>query len=220
MSSPCPTVVLRTAAEADADAVAALHAESWRSNYRGALSDAYLDGPVEADRRRVWADRLEHPRAGQLVILAERTPALVGFVCGFVDQDPTWGTLIDNLHVATAHKGKGLGRRLMQEIARRLVQASPRRPIYLYVLEANQGARAFYDRIGGTPVEHGRKIEPDGSECSVIRYAWDCPAKLLGVTAGSRSSGLAGGRSGARVEQPDQGQGDQDRHDDPHEQGA
>ena len=208
----------RMATEADSRALAALHVESWRANYRGALSDAYLDGPVEAERRSVWKERFERPRAGQIVMLAERAGSLVGFICGFADHDRTWGTLIDNLHVAPSHKGRGLGRGLMRAIAQHLVQASPGRPIHLYVLEANHAARGFYDRLGGEPVEHGRKLEPDGSECSVIRYAWPSPARLLEVAAEARPSGLSGGR-GAGVEQPDQSQGDQDRDDDAHQQG-
>ena len=161
-----------------------MHAESWRANYRGILSDDYLDGPIAAERRQVWGERLAHPRAGQIVILAERAGRLIGFVCAFADHDRTWGTLIDNLHVAPTHKGRGLGGGLMREIARHLLHAVPCRPIHLFVLEANHAARGFYDRLGGEPVEHSRKVEPDGSECAAIRYAWPSPARLLEVAAG------------------------------------
>jgi hypothetical protein len=39
-----PTVRIRVADSSDAPAIAALHAESWRRHYRGAYSDAFLDG--------------------------------------------------------------------------------------------------------------------------------------------------------------------------------
>src|SRR2546430_14764213 len=51
----------RAAGAADADAVAALHADSWRRHYRGAYSDGFLDGDVLADRRAGWAARLAGP---------------------------------------------------------------------------------------------------------------------------------------------------------------
>jgi GNAT superfamily N-acetyltransferase len=41
----------RLAGPPDADAIAALHADSWRRHYRGAYSDAFLDGDVGADPR-------------------------------------------------------------------------------------------------------------------------------------------------------------------------
>lgn len=47
----------RVAHPADADAIAGLHAASWRENYRGILSDAFLDGEVEADRAALRQER-------------------------------------------------------------------------------------------------------------------------------------------------------------------
>src|SRR6478752_4827506 len=54
-------VGFRLARAADALAVAALHADSWRRHYRGAYSDAFLDGDVLKDRRSVWEARLCAP---------------------------------------------------------------------------------------------------------------------------------------------------------------
>lgn len=47
----------REAEATDADKIATLHAESWKRAYRGHLSDAYLDGPIEDERRSVWQAR-------------------------------------------------------------------------------------------------------------------------------------------------------------------
>ena len=182
MTSESGTASFRPATAADSEAVAALHVASWRDNYRGSLSDAYLDGPIETERRRVWRELLDHPRAGQIVVLAEIQDALTGFICAFADHDERWGTLIDNLHVAATAKGRGLGRQLMGRLARHLIHIQSRRPVHLYVLDANHAARAFYGRIGGEPVEQGRKIEPDGSECAVIRYVWGAPDYLAEMT--------------------------------------
>jgi len=40
------TVGFRPARASDSEAIAALHADSWRRHYRGAYSDAFLDGDV------------------------------------------------------------------------------------------------------------------------------------------------------------------------------
>ena len=151
MSDDAAAPRVRVAGLADSEAIADLHAWSWRLNYRGAFTDAYLDGPIVAERRRVWKDRLAEPAPGQTVILAEQAGSLLGFVCSFADHDRTWGSLIDNLHVTEAHKGQGLGRSLMRETARKLVETAPHRPVYLHVVETNQAARGFYDRLGGRP---------------------------------------------------------------------
>lgn len=51
-------IIVRKASSKDIAAIAALHAESWRRHYRGAFSDAFLDGEVEASRRKIWSERL------------------------------------------------------------------------------------------------------------------------------------------------------------------
>ncbi len=48
----------RLATAADADAIAELHARSWRENYRGAYRDEFLDADLVAERRGVWRERL------------------------------------------------------------------------------------------------------------------------------------------------------------------
>ncbi|MFB3112043.1 MAG: GNAT family N-acetyltransferase, partial [Gemmatimonadales bacterium] len=72
---------------------------SWRQNYRGAFSDAFLDGDLPGERLRVWRERLDHPPGNQFVQLAIDGANLVGFVCAYGAHDPEWGSLVDNLHV-------------------------------------------------------------------------------------------------------------------------
>lgn len=84
-----PKVQYRLACTADAPAVAALHADSWRRHYRGAYSDAFLDGDVAADRLAVWPDRMREVREDQFAIVAELDRQLVGFVHTILDADST-----------------------------------------------------------------------------------------------------------------------------------
>ena len=175
--------MIRAAQPDDADAVAALHAASWRAHYRGALSDSHLDGPIEAERLAVWRQRLQNPREGQVTLLAEDGNDLVGFACLFLDHDRSFGTLVDNLHVTAERKGGGIGRALMRQAGETMLHALPRRPAYLDALESNHAARGFYERVGGIAAEHGRSVEPDGSRVAVLRYVWPSPAALIAGTA-------------------------------------
>jgi ribosomal protein S18 acetylase RimI-like enzyme len=172
----------RQATPDDAASMAALHAASWRRHYRGTFADAYLDGPIDRERLQVWTERLAHPRAGQVAILAEDDGGLAGFVCVFLDHDRLYGSLIDNLHVASDRQGLGLGKSLVRRAGDAMLFAVPRRPVYLTVLDSNHPARAFYARIGGKVVEEARKTEPDGSDHLVLRVAWDSPAALIAGT--------------------------------------
>jgi ribosomal protein S18 acetylase RimI-like enzyme len=174
----------RLAGPADAEAVANLHADSWRRHYRGAYSDAFLDGDVVADRLTVWTDRLREADPRRFTILAEGG-RLVGFANTLFDDDPTWGALLDNLHVARGHKRRGIASRLLALTAAALIERPERTGLYLWVLEQNVGAQAFYEARGGRCVGRDVVSPPGGIATRVtgspakLRYAWPDPTLLL-----------------------------------------
>lgn len=174
----------RRAGPGDAAAVAGLHADSWRRHYRGAYSDAYLDGDVGPDRLLVWESRLAAPDGSSATILAEDGSALVGFVHVVLDDDPEWGSLVDNLHVVHDRKRAGIGTRLMGQAARAAVDHGPG-GLYLWVLERNTDAQAFYEARSGQRVGRREVAAPGGVPGRLagtpfaFRYAWPDPEVLV-----------------------------------------
>lgn len=173
-SSMPQEITFREASVSDVEAIAALHAESWRRHYRGAYLDSFLDGDVFADRLAVWGARLTTPSADHFTIVADQSNAVVGFVHMILDEDLHWGTLLDNLHVTHQLKRHGIGRRLLAEAARELVQRRPAdRRFYLWVLAQNTAAQAFYAACGGTRVETTLCGPfPGGGSALSHRIAW------------------------------------------------
>jgi GNAT superfamily N-acetyltransferase len=188
----------RLAIPSDAGAVAALHADSWRRHYRGAFSDEFLDGDLQTERVAVWSERLRgyagaNPdRAGpdgtgpdgpSHTVVAEDGDELVGFVHTVFEADPRWGALIDNLHVAYAEKRRGIGSRLLTVTAQAALARGT--GLYLWVLEQNSDARAFYEAREGKRVERALVPPPGGIGSRLngapfgLRYAWPDPAVLV-----------------------------------------
>lgn len=165
-------IVIRQAAASDALAIADLHATSWRSAYRGILSDAFLDGPVIAERRDLWQTRFA-VASDSTVFLAERAGVALGFICFEPDKDQVWGGLIDNFHVLPEAKGQGIGRKLFYRVCQFAREAQPGKGIHLFVLAQNVAAQKAYDGLGGRVVEALTKLEPDGQEHALLRYAWN-----------------------------------------------
>ena len=163
----------RPATYSDHQSIAHLHARSWQENYRGIWSDEYLDHQVSQDRLNVWQNRLQNPPENQHIILAEKDNLLCGFTCVYVNDDPQWGALIDNLHVIASQKGHGIGKQLMKEAAQWIHSQCPDSPFYLWVFEKNYSARKFYDAVGGKPQAPELHLNSDGSQALVIRYAWE-----------------------------------------------
>ena len=172
------SVRFRMACPDDAHAVAGLHADSWRRHYRGAYSDAFLHGDVGGYLLTVWTDRLGAPQPRARTILAEHDGQVVGLAHTLLDNDPAWGALLDNLHVAHGLKRCGIGTRLLTLTRRSVRDWSPSSGLYLWVLEQNSAARAFYAAQGGICVERADVPPPGGDPARLagrpmcLRYAW------------------------------------------------
>jgi ribosomal protein S18 acetylase RimI-like enzyme len=170
---------LRPADAADAETIAALHTGSWQRTYRGMMSDAFLDGAALENRRHVWRERLAVQSPDQLVVVAEDGGRIVGFICTFARGDDGWGAYIDNLHVAHDFKARGVGRALMRRTAEWVCETQPGAGVYLWVMEANASARAFYDRLGARNVETAPLADPAGGSAPNCRYVWPDAGTLL-----------------------------------------
>lgn len=172
-------ITYRKATATDAQAIAALHTLSWQQSYRGIWSDAFLDGPVADNRRQTWQERLTYPTPNQYIVVAERAGGLCGFACAYANNHPTWGTLLDNLHVRKEYKGQGIGTHLLNTVAEYAHQQRPNRGFYLWVLAQNTPARRFYESLGAIDQEVVEHENPDGTFSDCHRYVWPDAAKQL-----------------------------------------
>jgi len=140
---------------------------------------------VVTDRQAVWIRQLSDPPASHCTLVAENGDVLVGFAHTVLDDDPTWGALLDNLHVAFALKRNRIGSSLLAATARTVAARAPESGLYLWVLEQNASALAFYEARGGKRVGR-RLVSPPGGDPSrlsgapsAFRYAWSDPSVLL-----------------------------------------
>jgi GNAT superfamily N-acetyltransferase len=175
----------RAAGPGDARAITALHADSWQRHYRGAFSDAFLDNDVAGYLLPLWTERLASPDPQACTILAEIDCAVVGLAHTLLGEHRAWGAFLDNLHVAHGLKRQGIGTRLLTLTGQEVMDRSPSSGLYLWVLEQNSDARAFYAARGGACVERAETPPPGGDPARLngkpmgLRYAWRDPSKLL-----------------------------------------
>ena len=171
-------IKLRPAELSDFEAIARLHVDNWRTNYRGILSDNYLDKEIEKDRLDTWFKRLSGPVENQIVTIATRDNIFAGFCCLYLDDDRAFGSLIDNLHVSSTLQKSGIGKRLVIDSANKVYDKAKNKKMYLWVYEANKNARIVYDRLSGTNFETIEKENPDGTKSKTCRIVWDDLTKI------------------------------------------
>lgn len=174
---------IRTALLSDCSAIAELHVSSWRSAYRGALSDEYLAGDIVQDRRQLWESRLAEPPEHQHVYVAEDGDGLIGFACLYGNAHAELGSFLNNIHVSQVAQGRGIGTALLHATAELCTRRYGEAGLYLSVIQSNTKAQAFYARYGarnvGTSVWHA----PDGTDAPLFRFAWESPRALQQATA-------------------------------------
>src|SRR5205814_9677091 len=123
--------------------------------------------------------------AGTETLLAEQQDRLVGFVHVVFDDDPRWGSLVDNLHVVQDRRRNGIGSQLLARAARAVTDQATGNAMYLWVLEQNTAAQQVYRRYGATCVETATVSPPGGDRTRLsgtprkLRMAWSDASRLL-----------------------------------------
>jgi GNAT superfamily N-acetyltransferase len=165
---------IRPARRRDAHGIAEVHVASWRHAYRGLLPDEYLDRLSVAEREAEHRARLadQEPGSGTLVV---NLSGIVGFA-SFArsrDEDATPQTgEVPAIYLHPDVIGTGAGRRLFEETVGALREAGYERAS-LWVLEANEGARRFYERAGWRWDGSVSRHDFDCANRPVVRYAVD-----------------------------------------------
>jgi ribosomal protein S18 acetylase RimI-like enzyme len=152
--------------------IAHLHATSWKSAYRGIVSDQFLDYEVDSERLQHWRKHVRQLADGDgEIFLARLNNAAVGFLCidgtqleGVENQ----GAYVNNLHVLPQSKGQGIGTALLDEGAK-WARARGFTQMYLFCYEDNLAARGFYQSNGWRAVERIMSDVGDGMLAAELR---------------------------------------------------
>jgi len=166
--------IVRPARAEDAGQIALVHVRSWQGAYRGLIPQAFLDGLDVAQRTRTWERALaetDNPRAG--VLVADDGGSVVGFVGYFPsrdpDADPDLIGEIGAIYLLPGAWGTGIGRRLMEAALGRLAGAGFTQ-VTLWVLDANDRARRFYEAGGWSADGAAKQDDSRGFPLSEVRY--------------------------------------------------
>jgi ribosomal protein S18 acetylase RimI-like enzyme len=147
------TVALRRPRLDDVDALAELHAWSWRVTYGPLLTDDERKLLTVQERRRLWERVVGAPRPREATWVAESQRRIVGFVLAGPGHDAGASRdagEVHAIHVAPGLHGRGIGGRLLAAAVEDLRSNAFTRAT-LWVIGDNHAARRFYERHGWQP---------------------------------------------------------------------
>lgn len=175
-------VTIRPGRAADAEGIAAVHSASWRQTYRGIVPQSYLDGMAPEKTVERWRDAMANrSTSGAHLLVADAGGKVVGFEAYGPVREPAFG-YSGELYAAyflPEAMGKGLGTTMMKQVVADL-SAQNLNDMIVWVMEANERGRRFYEKLlGGAVVPGSRKsFDIEGAEIWEIAYGFR-PLPLL-----------------------------------------
>ena len=168
-----PIVRIRPGRLADAEAIARVYVESWRSAYAGLIPNAVLVRMSATAQVREWSQQLSRRNLGDAVLVADLPGVgIVGFgSCGAARSSllPQAGEVF-TLYVAPEHQEHGVGRALLFRLFDGLVDRGLDSAV-IWVLSQNP-ARFFYEAMGGRRMAV-KQERLWNTAVSQTAYGWD-----------------------------------------------
>ena len=161
---------IREARVEDAEGIARVHVDSWRTTYRGLMADEVLDGLSYERREQMWLRILSGDKNFTFVA-EDEAGRIVGFIDGGLERegDAVYKGELYAIYLLEEYQGSGLGRRLPRALVEKLIEAGFS-TMLVWVLVTNP-ARHFYEALGGQLVKM-KKDERDGYTLDEAAYGW------------------------------------------------
>ena len=143
------TVAIRPATVEDAEAIARVRVDCWRTTYRGMIPDAYLDAMDVAASTALWDRVLSAPSNTTSVFVADDDGEVFAFAAGNMLEEPRYAldAELSAAYVRRDRQRMGVGHRLVDAVAR-AQRAHGAHGLIVWVIGGNKGARAFYEQLG------------------------------------------------------------------------
>ncbi|OAB38644.1 hypothetical protein PMSD_06420 [Paenibacillus macquariensis subsp. defensor] len=165
---------IREAKLADINPISYVHAESWKTTYRGLLADEYLNKITAEGRRSQWVRIFESLNNDKCLFVAEEEDgSIVGFGNGGPcrESDFEYDGELYALYILEEHQGRGVGSLLLRSIVRYL-KLKEYKSMMTWVLEGNSSI-IFYQKHGGQIIK-AKEIMIGNDKVNEIALGWEC----------------------------------------------
>lgn len=174
---------IRPARVNDAEGIAHMHVESWRSSYKGIIAKDYLAGLSKKRRADRWRENLSVQNLKSCIfIVADENEQIIGVASGGPQRDTqlNYDGELYAIYLLKRFQRNGLGSRLMVAVATHLA-ANGFKNLLVWVLEKNP-SRLFYEALGGKHVSK-KTITIGEQDLIEVAYGWNSLQDFLDANA-------------------------------------
>ena len=156
--------MIRPAMQKDAAAIGRVYCEGWKAAYRGLMPDFFLNALTPQN----CAPKPDHIAPDRRLV-AEVDGDVVGTVTFGKGRENASLAEIQSIYVLPDHWSKGQGSDLFRGVVER-AKAQGYPGLYVWTLEGNTRAKAFYEHMGMTATGETREFEIAGAYLPEVRY--------------------------------------------------
>jgi ribosomal protein S18 acetylase RimI-like enzyme len=163
-------MIIRKAKLSDAQGIAKVHVDCWRTTYKNIIPNEFLDNLSYDQRTDIWIKNISNEQ--NYVFVAENDE---GHIIGFADGGKRETNTIDqsgdltSIYILQEYQGLGIGKKLVQQLFSKLDKLGYK-TIFVEVLEDNK-SRFFYESLGAEWLRT-EKIKIAGVELNLLVYEW------------------------------------------------
>ncbi|SEH95787.1 L-amino acid N-acyltransferase YncA [Halobacillus karajensis] len=169
---------VRPARFEDAETIAEIHVNSWKSTYEDLIDEQDLSNTTLEHRIALWETVLKTPLNGQIAFVIENGEGdVVGFVSGGKERTKNYGYdgEIYAIYLLDEYQGKGYGKEMLKVFSEGMVAAGYK-SLLVWVLTHNPSSQ-FYIKYGADPIE-AEKVTIGQGTYEETAYGWNDLRKL------------------------------------------
>jgi ribosomal protein S18 acetylase RimI-like enzyme len=160
---------IRKAVLSDVDGIAKVQVACWKSTYAGIIPDEYIKKQTYEKRVELWKRVIPN---GNVFVAEDEKGQIIGFADGGRERTGNYEEYkgeMYSLYILKSYQGRGIGKRLIKEVARALVKQDFH-SMLVWVLKDNTSCH-FYEKMGGQVVDR-ITIDFSGKGLVELAYGW------------------------------------------------
>ncbi|HLR66566.1 GNAT family N-acetyltransferase [Virgibacillus alimentarius] len=173
---------VRKAVYTDAETIATIHVNTWKSTYTDLLEERDLTNMTYENRKTLWETVLRLKKREQCTFVICDDEKIVGFISGGPERTKrfAYDGEIYTIYILDEYQKKGLGAKLLKAFAQEM-KGMNYHSILVWVLKQNPSSR-FYERYLAKSVGEEAITVGEGSYQETA-YGWDSIDELLEILA-------------------------------------
>jgi len=174
------SINLRKANISDLSGIVKVKVDTWKTTYKGIISEEYLQRLSYEDKEENWKQRLENPTHGAKIYVAETDlHEIIGFALATLEkynpiialpQPERYVGEICAMYVLKDFQGKKIGTKLVKLVVKYFITNNVKSMI-VWVLRENP-SHGFYEKLGGKYIGE-QSIEIGGNRHIEKAYGWE-----------------------------------------------